>query len=185
MNIDTICALCIEALQQAGYNESTIFNYQGVVRRFKTFCAERDVVEYTPEIGRLYANDVISQETGKFSMNRYHTQGRFIQLIDSYFNTGQFDFSMADRGKVTPENLQHKTIYAEYGKFLGTEYNNENTIHFYEYGMYSFLQYLNGIGIETLDSVTTETVIEYMKKSKNNRQRQILCEMRAIFRYLN
>ena len=51
MNIDTICALCIEALRNAGYNESTVFNYQGVIRRFKAFCKAKNVQEYTTELG--------------------------------------------------------------------------------------------------------------------------------------
>ena len=77
MNIDTICDKCIEAIKDAGYNESTIFNYQGVIRRFKTFCEARDVSCYSSEIGQQYVDDVISNKTGKYSLNRYHTQGRF------------------------------------------------------------------------------------------------------------
>ena len=34
MDINTVCTLLIEALKNAGYNESTIFNYQGAARRF-------------------------------------------------------------------------------------------------------------------------------------------------------
>ena len=37
MNIDGICVLCIDALRQVGYDEATIFNYKGVIRRFKEF----------------------------------------------------------------------------------------------------------------------------------------------------
>ena len=91
MDINTVCTLLINALKGAGYNDSTIFNYQGAVRRFKTFCKEHDVTEYNYEIGKLYADAVISPKTGKFSKERYHLQGRFIRLIDSYINTGQFD----------------------------------------------------------------------------------------------
>jgi hypothetical protein len=65
MTIDAICASCIEAVRKAGYNESTIFNYEGVVRRFKEFCKERDVNVYSCEIGKKYADNVISKKTGK------------------------------------------------------------------------------------------------------------------------
>ena len=41
MKIDTICDECINAIKDAGYNDSTIFNYQGVIRRFKVFCKEK------------------------------------------------------------------------------------------------------------------------------------------------
>ena len=184
MNIDGICVLCIDALRQVGYDEATIFNYKGVIRRFKEFCAERNVTEYTTEIGKLYAEDVISKKTGRFSKNRYHLQGRFIRLIDSYLNTGQFVFSTMPKGKASPDNDNHKRIYAAYHDYLESNYENINTIHFYEYGMYYFLQYLNRCGVADIDSVTSETVIRYIQDSKQNRQREILCELRAISRYL-
>ena len=76
MDIDTVCMLLINALKDAGYNDSTIFNYQGAVRRFKTFCKEHNAAEYNHEIGKLYADSVISPKTGKFSKERYHLQGR-------------------------------------------------------------------------------------------------------------
>ncbi len=85
MDIDTVCKLLISALEDAGYNASTIFNYQGAVRRFKAFCEERNVTKYSSDVGELYANDVISPKTGKFSKERYHLQGRFIRLIDTWW----------------------------------------------------------------------------------------------------
>ncbi|CUX36398.1 Tyrosine recombinase XerD [Clostridium sp. C105KSO15] len=184
MDIDTICALLIEALREASYNESTVFNYQGVIRRFKVFCRGNSVTEYTPAFGKTYADDVISKKTGKFSTNRYHTQGRFIRLIDSYFITGHFDFSTLARGKVIPINSYHRNIYTEYGAFLRTEYFNKNTIHFYEYGFYYLLQYLDDLGMDDIKSLTSEIVIRYIQNSKQCRQREILCELRAVFRYL-
>lgn len=184
MKIDTICDKCIEALKEAGYDESTIFNYQGVIRRFKAFCRERNVVYYSSEIGQQYADDVVSEKTGKFSLNRYHTQGRFFRLIDSFYQTDSFDFSMAKTGKVIPDNPVHQSIYFDYQKYLQDIYDNKNTIHFYEYGMYCLLQYLNDMRIYTFNDVTAETIIRYLKITKQTRQREVLCELRGIFRYL-
>lgn len=62
MTIETICNLLLDALTEAGFNESTLFNYKGVIRRFKIFCAEKGVTDYTPEIGQAYADDVISKK---------------------------------------------------------------------------------------------------------------------------
>ncbi|HAE62859.1 MAG TPA: hypothetical protein DCG38_11105 [Eubacteriaceae bacterium] len=184
MTIDTICASCIEALRNAGYNESTIFNYEGVIRRFKEFCKERDVNKYSCEIGKQYADDVISKKTGKFSLNRYHTHGRFIRLIDSYLNTGKFDFSILKKGKISPDNHRHKIIYADYHKYLHSEYENENTIHFYEYGMYCLLQFLNKYDVAELEQLEADMVIRYLQETKQTRQREVLCELRGILRYL-
>lgn len=184
MTIDTICVKCIEAFREAGYNESTIINYNGVIRRFKEFCNERNILEYSCDIGKQYADDIISKKTGKFSLNRYHTQGRFIRLIDSYYNSGCFDFSMLKRGRIVPDNSLHKVIYADYQKYLHSIYDNENTVHFYEYGMYCLLQFLNRLGLNQLCELQSCMIIQYIKENKQTRQREVLCELRGIFRYL-
>lgn len=169
MTIDEICSACINALCVEGYNESTIFNYEGVIRRFKQFCEERDVSLYSSEIGKAYAEDVISKKTGKFSMNRYHTQGRFYRLIDSYFSTGMFDFSLVKKGRVVPDNVDHQKIYAEYQDYLLTIYDNSNTRHFYEYGMYCLLQFLNSKRITDINQLSPELIMEYIKATKTSR----------------
>ena len=70
MSIDEICELLLEALAYAGYNKNTIFNYRGVIRRFKAYCRENGITEYSPNAGQPYADDVVSAKTGKFSNNR-------------------------------------------------------------------------------------------------------------------
>lgn len=184
MTIDEICSACINALRVEGYNESTIFNYEGVIRRFKQFCEERDVSLYSSEIGKAYADDVISKKTGKFSKNRYHTQGRFYRLIDSYFSTGTFDFSLMKKGRIVPDNENHQKIYIEYQDYLLGIYDNANTRHFYEYGMYCLLQFLNSKRITDIEQLSPVLIMEYIKATKTSRQREMLCELRGIFRYL-
>lgn len=184
MTIDEICSACINALRAEGYNESTIFNYEGVIRRFKQFCEERNITLYSSELGNAYADDVISKKTGKFSKNRYHTQGRFYRLIDSYFSTGTFDFSLMKKGRIVPNNVNHQRIYMEYQDYLLKIYDNDNTRHFYEYGMYCLLQFLNGKGITDINKLTPTLIMEYIKATKTTRQREMLCEIRGIFRYL-
>lgn len=184
MTIDEMCKACIDALRSERYNESTIFNYEGVIRRFKIFCEEKQVTSYTSEIGKKYADDVISKKTGKFSKNRYHTQGRFYRLIDSYYSTGIFDFSLMKKGKIVPDNELHQEIYKDYQCYLFGNYENDNTRHFYEYGMYCLLQFLNSKRIADIHQLTPELIIEYIKMTKITRQREMLCELRGIFRYL-
>lgn len=185
MTIDSICTACINAVRNAGYNESTVFNYEGVVRRFKQFCSERNVTVYSCEIGKTYATDVISPKTEKCSLNRYHTQGRFIRLIDSYFLTGTFNFSIVKKDRITPDNPVHKEIYKDYQTYLGSIYDNQNTIHFYEYGMYCLLQFLDEISIEDICCINSTRIMQYIKQTKMTGKKEMLCELRGIFRYLN
>ena len=185
MRIEEICNQLIVALKDAGYNDSTIFNYRGVIRRFKEFCEKEGVTEYDQDIGQKYADDVISAVTGKFSTNRYHSQGRFIRLLNSYYANGEFDFSTMKRGKQTPNDSVARAIYDKYCAFLAETYENSNTIHFYEYGMYSFLQYLEQHGNTDVNLLVSGDVIQYIADCKRERQREVLCELRSIFRFLD
>ena len=170
MNVNTVCTLLIDALKDAGYKDSTIFNYQGAVRRFKAFCKEHDVTEYSYEIGKLYADDVISPKTGKFSKQRYRLQGRFFRLINSYVSTGQFDFSTALRSRVQPENEYYRKVYTEYCSYLAGEYVNVNTRHYYEYGMFSFLSFLEEKeDVVPLENLTAAIFLDYIKNSKHEK----------------
>ena len=185
MDINTVCTLLIDALKDAGYNDSTIFNYQGAVRRFKAFCKEHEVIEYSYEIGKLYADFIISPKTGKFSKSRYHLQGHFIRLINSFIETGQFDFSTTSKSRLQLESEYYRNVYKDYCSYLECEYENENTQHFYEYGMYSFLSFLEKRkDVVPLKDLSASVFLDYIKQSKPERQRGILCEIRKICRYL-
>lgn len=105
-------------------------------------------------------------------------------MIDSYFSTGIFDFSLVKKGRIVPDNEIHQQIYAEYQDYLLKIYDNANTRHFYEYGMYCLLQFLNNKRITDIKQLSPKLIMEYIKTTKTTRQREILCELRGIFRYL-
>ena len=147
MTIETICNLLLDALTEAGFNESTICNYKGVIRRFKIFCNEREVTDYTPEIGQAYADDVIGKKIGKYSTQRYYSQGRFARLLTSYYNTGRFDLAVVKRGRQEPLNDALKVLYREYETNLRKQYSNENTVLFYAYEVFCLFKYLESVRI--------------------------------------
>ena len=105
MDLDTICSLLIDALHDAKYSPNTIFLYQGEVRRFKEFCRGKGISDYTSAIGKVYADDVISPKTGKYSAERHFLHGRLTRLLDSYVNTGQFDLSATSRNRRLPVDV--------------------------------------------------------------------------------
>ena len=184
MTIETICNLLLDALTEAGFNESTICNYKGVIRRFKIFCNEREVTDYTPEIGQAYADDVISKKTGKYSTQRYYSQGRFARLLTSYYNTGRFDLAVVKRGRQEPSNDALKVLYREYETNLRKQYSNENTVLFYAYEVFCLFKYLESVRIHEIKDITASTIVDYIKTTKQNRQRAILCGLRLYFTYI-
>ncbi len=184
MVIDEICKLLLAALRDAGYNESTIYNYQGVIRSFKAYCKEKGIIEYIPEAGQSFADDVISEKTGKFSTQRYHIRGRLVRLLNSYYYNGEFNFGFLKRHKISPKDPKLRQIYNDYLSLLSKTYTNENTRHFYEYGMYRLLQYMYWKGISDIENLMPKDVFEYLAELKPERLRETLCELRSIFRYL-
>ena len=186
MDLDTICSLLIDALRDAKYSPNTVFLYQGEVRRFKVFCRGKGITDYTSATGKVYADDVISPKTGKYSAERHFLHGRLTRLLDSYVNTGLFDLSATSRSRRQPVDEYYCGIYHKFCEDLKDEYENENTRHFYEYGMYSLLHHLENNGqIIRIEALTSDILIEYMTHLKQSRQREALCELRKICRYFN
>ena len=185
MTIETICNLLLDALSEAGFKESTLFNYKGVIRRFKAFCNEKGVTDYSPEIGQAYADNVISKKTGKNSMQRYYSQGRFSRLLTSYYNTGKFDITVMKRGRQEPTNDTLKTLYREYEAYLRAQYSNENTVSFYAYEVLCLFKYLESIQLYEIREISAGTIVDYIKTTKQNRQRAILCGLRLYFKFIN
>ena len=184
MTIETICNLLLAALAEAGLKESTLFNYKGAVRRFKAFCSERDVVDYTPEIGNAYADDVISKITGRYSSERYYMQGRLSRLLTSYYNTGKFDLSVMKRGKQEPSNDTLKVLYREYESHLRKQYSNENTVLFYAYEVLCLFKYLESIHLYKIGEITSDIIVDYIKTTRQNRQFAIICGLKRYFTFI-
>lgn len=184
MNIDNICELLLEALAEAGFNENTLFNYRGVIRRFKAFCKEKGISEYSTDIGQAYADDVINKKTGKFSKQRYFSQGRFARLLNSYCLTGSFDLSPMKRGKEKPKNKMLCRLYKDYISYLQSRYPNDNTLSFYRYEALCLFRFLESIDICNLNDVSAATVVDYLKTTKQNRQRAVLCGLRLYFTFI-
>jgi site-specific recombinase XerD len=182
MKVDAICNALLETLAESSYNESTLFNYRGVIRRFKAFCKEKGVLEYVPELGQAYASDVVSKKTGKFSKQRYFSQGRFARLLTSYYYTGSFDLLVMKRGRGELYNEGLNKLYNEYISYLKEKYPNKNTVRFYDYETFCLFQYMATIRIYELDEVLAATIVAYLKTIK--RQRAVLCGLRLYFTFI-
>ena len=53
MDIENICNLLLEALAEAGFNESTLFNYRGVYADSKPFAMKETHQSIPLKLGRL------------------------------------------------------------------------------------------------------------------------------------
>ena len=184
MTIEEIGNLLIKALEHKNYKESTVCNYRGVLRRFKAFCDERGVTEYSSKIGTEYTNAVISSKTGKYSAERHFSQMRFIRFLDSYVEDNVFVFGEMKRGRAKPSNPNLRCEYEKFQRFLKAKYDKVNTTQYYEYGMYRLVQFMDETGVEDLKFLKPDFIMDYFRQTHEVRKRAVLCELRCIFRYL-
>ena len=54
-----LCDELLKFVKEQGFKESTLVRYRRSLDGFIKFCNDRDVINYTPEIGQEFANDLI------------------------------------------------------------------------------------------------------------------------------
>jgi integrase len=95
--VEEIGVVVVDALDAAGYAESTIGQYRKSIRILALLAQKKGGV-YTPGLGAEFASMTTSPRTGRFSAQRRSDYGRLAGLFDSYLLTGVVDLSMKSRG---------------------------------------------------------------------------------------
>ncbi len=95
--VEQIGAVVLRALRTAGYQESTIGQYEKSIRALTGFIEERGGV-YTPSLGAVFASMTTSPRTGRFSAQRRFDYGRLVGIFDGYVGTGRVDLTTRKRG---------------------------------------------------------------------------------------
>ena len=96
--ISTIGATVVAELHSAGYQESTIGNYEKTIRALAGYARRRGTDMYTPVLGASFASLTTSPRTGRFSAQRRFDYRRLVAVFDSYLATGRVDLSVRKRG---------------------------------------------------------------------------------------
>ncbi|MCI6996418.1 MAG: tyrosine-type recombinase/integrase [Eubacterium sp.] len=94
-------------------------------------------------------------------------------MLTSYYNTGMFDLAVIKRGRQEPSNDALKVLYREYEEHLREQYSNKNTVLFYAYEVFCLFKYLESIRLYEIRDIAAGTIVDYIKTTKQNRQRAI------------
>ena len=96
--ITRIGATVVAELRAAGYQESTIGNYEKTIRALSGYAQQHGAGVYTPALGARFASLTTSPRTGRFSVQRSFDYRRLVTVFDSYLATGRVDLSVRKRG---------------------------------------------------------------------------------------
>ena len=162
-SVTFLCDELLKFVTEQGFKKSTLKRYKISLNVFVRFCNERGVINYTPEIGQEFANDLIPKNSDKVSSDRKYFRKKAVQHFDHYLKYGCFVFEYRKRKRFDSESLGTlDKEYKRYKKHIIEKYNKQNTRKFYLYEVYIFLSYLALGGINNITSLTAELVLKYL-----------------------
>lgn len=97
LTVEQLGEVVVAGLRSAGYQESTIDQYEKTVRCLGRFLTDRGECFYTPLVGAEFAARTTAR-TGRFSAQRRFAYRRLVTLFDGYLATGVVDLSVRGRG---------------------------------------------------------------------------------------
>ena len=182
-----LCDELFKFVKEQGFKESTLVRYRRSLDGFIKFCNDRDVINYTPEIGQEFANDLIPKGKNKVSVDRKCFRRKAVQHFNHYLEYGYFVFEYRKRKRFDSEPLKGSLgdEYSHYKDHILEKYDKESTVKFYTYEVYIFLSYFVLAGINSIAGITVELVLKYLSTVNENRLRASLYVLRYYFRFVN
>ena len=101
--ITGIGAAAVAGLRSAGYMESTIGQYEKMIRALSGYARRHGTSIYSPALGAGFASLTTSPRTGRFSAQRRFDYRRLVAVFDSCLATGRADLSVRKRGGGGPK----------------------------------------------------------------------------------
>lgn len=162
--VEQLGAVVLEALRAAGYQESTIGQYDKTIRALTGF-VERHGGVYTSSLGAAFASMTTSPRTGRFSAQRRLDYGRLVGLFDAYLDTGRVDLAPRGRGGggAWPVSREFTALIAAWELDMAERSLAPATREAYERVARSYLVFLEARGIHSLAAADGANVLAFLE----------------------
>lgn len=162
--VTQIGTVVVAELRAAGYMESTIGNYEKSIKALTGFVEQRGGA-YTPSLGAEFASMTTSPRTGRFSSQRRFDYGRLVTVFDTYVNTGRVDLSPRKRGGggARPESSEFSALIRAWETDMDDRGLAPATRAAYGRVARSYLAFLEGRGVLSLDGANAASVFEFLE----------------------
>jgi integrase len=156
--------LVVAAMEAAGYEHSTMFEYRKWLRRLDLLARKQDGL-YSLELGAEFASMTTSPRTGMFSAQRRSAYGRLVRVLDSNVLTGSVDLSMKlrDGGKEVPQSPEFVRLLDAWCGEMGQRNLAVNTQNSYAREARGYLLYLEAQGVTSLQAAGGSTVLGFLE----------------------
>jgi integrase len=181
--VEELGAVVLEGLRTAGYQESTIGQYEKTIRALTGFVAARGGV-YTPALGAAFARFTVSPRTGRFSAQRRFDYDRLVGLFDVYLATGRVDLAARKRGGGGPRPVSRPflALDAAWEEDMADRGLAPATREAYGRIARSYLVFLEAQGLEGLDGADGGSVLAFLESLRDRWARSSLFWVVSNFR---
>lgn len=162
--VEELGAVVLDGLRTAGYQESTVGQYEKTIRALTGFVAARGGV-YTPALGAAFARLTVSPRTGRFSAQRRLDYNRLVALLDTYVLTGRFDLATRKRGGggPRPASEQFVALDASWEQDMADRGLAPATRAAYGRIARAYLVFLEDQGVTGLDGADGASVLAFLE----------------------
>ena len=181
--VEEIGMAVVDALEVAGYAESTIGQYRKSIRMLVLLARKQGGV-YTPGLGADFASMTTSPRTGRFSAQRRFDYGRLAGLFDSYVLTGVVDLSMKRRGGggAVPQSTEFVTLLAAFSDEMDRRGLAAATRSAYSRTACDYLLYLEGHGATSLEAADGASVFGFLESLRGRWAQSAMWSVATNFR---
>jgi len=181
--VEELGAVVLEGLRTAGYQESTVGQYEKTIRALSRFVAGHGGV-YTPALGAAFARLTVSPRTGRFSAQRRFDYNRLVALFDAYVLTGRVDLAVRKRGGGGPRpGSEHfAALDAAWDQDMAERGLAPATRAAYGRVARGYLVFLEAHGVDGLDGADGASLLAFVESLRDRWARSSLFWVVSNFR---
>lgn len=166
--VEELGAVVLEGLRAAGYQESTVGQYEKTIKALTAFVAARGGV-YTPVLGAAFTQLTVSPRTGRFSAQRRFDYNRLVALLDGIVLTGRVDLATRKRGGggPRPASEQFVALDAAWDQDMVERGLAPATRAAYGRIARGYLVFLEARGVEGLEGADGASVLAFLESLRD------------------
>lgn len=152
----------LEALEKAGYCQSTIHSFKKVYERLLKYAAIMGTDSLSRELVEYFVNDSAHTRTGQYCHSRKCLHTSCIRKLREYEEKGYVGWQPSRESKIDkPATIKFQDIHTKFLMFLQREKKSKNTIDSYRNISCKFLIFIEKLGYTDLKSVPLDSIHKF------------------------
>ncbi|QOY36926.2 tyrosine-type recombinase/integrase [Anaerobacillus isosaccharinicus] len=160
--VESSVKMVLEALEKAGYCQSTIHSFKRVYERLLKSAAIMGTETLIQELVEHFVNDSAHRRTGQYCHSRKKLHTSCIRKLREYEERGYFGWQPSRDSKVDkPSTIKFQDLHIHFLAFLQEEKKSKNTIESYRNTSCKFLIFIEKLGYTELKAVPLKSIYKF------------------------